>query len=82
MVVPNTAPPWLTAQKQGEIALLDFWKNNGSFQDRYLREFIKDALFLEVSGICSSMLTVSTHSFRKNNLIFRTFKFKVNYFII
>ena len=54
----KNAPPWLTALKQGEITLLEFWRNNGSFQEKYMREFIKDALFLEISGICSSMLTV------------------------
>jgi hypothetical protein len=57
--VPNHPPPWLTAQKQSELALLDFWRNNGGFAERYLREFLKDALFLEVSGICSGVITVT-----------------------
>lgn len=33
------------------------WKNNGKFRDRFLDEFIKDALYLEVSGLCSGAVT-------------------------
>ncbi len=76
LMVPNNPPPWLTAQKAGEITLLEFWRNNGSFQERYMREFIKDALFLEISGICSSVLTVPNTRRRRQQPVSQTKKKK------
>eukprot|EP00095_Tigriopus_kingsejongensis_P005959 maker-scaffold2255_size18018-snap-gene-0.8 protein:Tk05959 transcript:maker-scaffold2255_size18018-snap-gene-0.8-mRNA-1 annotation:"juvenile hormone esterase" len=61
MKIPDgQKPPWMAAQKSSERGVYDHFKSSNHFQERIIQEFIKDALFLEVSGLCSSALTEST----------------------
>jgi hypothetical protein len=38
--------------------LSDFWRGNARFQDIFIDEFIRDALYLEITGIVTGQKTV------------------------
>ncbi|XP_059092890.1 uncharacterized protein LOC131888121 [Tigriopus californicus] len=55
-------PPWLSVSKSSEKGVYDFFKNNTRFQTKLIDEFVKDALFLEISGMCASIMTETESS--------------------
>lgn len=57
--IGNETPPWLALQKSTDKNLYNFWRGNTRFQDAFIEEFIKDALYLEISGIVSGQQVVS-----------------------
>ena len=45
--------------RANERALLETWNSSDRLRKKYTDEFIYDALFLEISGICSAAQTVN-----------------------
>ena len=44
--------------RANERAVLEAWDNSSRLRDRFVAEFIRDALFLDLSGIVSGVQTV------------------------
>ena len=62
-------PPWLESAKAAERGVYDHYRASNRFQEKVINEFIKDALFLEISGICSGTLSVRlTFMHRQRNV--------------
>lgn len=55
---PRERPPWLLGMRANERAVLEAWNNSGRLRDKFIAEFIRDALFLDLSGIVSGVQTV------------------------
>lgn len=55
---PRDRPPWLLGMRANERAVLEAWNNSGRLRDKFIAEFIRDALFLDLSGIVSGVQTV------------------------
>jgi hypothetical protein len=56
---PRDKPPWMIGQRKDERALLDAWCSSEKLRERFISEFIHDALFLDISGLASAASTVS-----------------------
>ena len=44
--------------RANERAVLEAWNSSGRLRDKFIAEFIRDALFLDLSGIVSGVQTV------------------------
>ena len=44
--------------RANERAVLEAWNNSGRLRDKFIAEFIRDALFLDLSGLVSGVQTV------------------------
>ena len=44
--------------RANERAVLEAWNNSSRLRDKFIAEFIRDALFLDLSGLVSGVQTV------------------------
>lgn len=49
--------PWAEVGRGAELGLKDVWHKKEEFREAYVDEFLKDALYQEVHGICSAAAT-------------------------
>ena len=55
---PRERAPWLLGMRANERAVLEAWNSSGRLRDKFIAEFIRDALFLDLSGLVSGVQTV------------------------